>query len=287
MSEAKLYSFKGSIFEQRNPQDFTFLRSMSRSFFDRVTKQFVIFTDYYNFDKYSSVIADLKSNTHFKGIILNIDRDIFTLSQRLLTEDFGKSILRKMATVEDLKVINRFIHAWKIGAQNDLIADFKVNHRNQFYLLDCSLNLSQGNLGGIDLFSNATNEQIQKMEIDEHGNFIFWEDLDYHLDLGFFKGELDQEFKKKQIAKSLERNKNLGLKMKLFRESKGVTQGSFENISDKQIRRYESGAMYPTFKSLTSIAKRFDLTVTQYLEQVQAMEPAGERANEPEESPAR
>jgi len=270
MSEAKLYSFKGSVFEQRNPQDFTFLKSMSRSFFDRLTKQFVIFTDFYNFDKYSSVIAELRGNTHFKGIILNIDRDIFTLSQRLLAEELSKPIFRKLATVGDEKVIDRFIHAWKIGAQNDLIADFKVNHRNQFYLLDCGLNLSQGNLSDIDLFAGATNEQIQKMKIDEHGNFIYWEDLDHHLDLNFFKGELDEEFKKREIAKSLERSKDFGVKMKLFRESKDVTQGSFDEISEKQIRRYESGAMYPTYKSLSSIAKRFGLTVTQYLAQVQS-----------------
>jgi len=265
MDNTKLISFKNSTFAQTHPDDFTFWHGLSVGKLNNCSKQFVIFSDFYNFEKYVTLFDSLKRNNNFKGIIVSIDSNLFTLSQRFFHQNISKSVHRKMATVAHLDVMNRYIHAWKIGAQNELLADFKINHKNNFYLMDCNFNFYTGDLMKFDLFYGATPAQVQNFELDKHGSFIYWRDLDLHLDLDYFKSELDGDYKKKLITKSLERNKYFGISMKKFREANDVFQNSFETLSDKQIRRYENGSMYPSYNSLEKIANRFNLNVTDYL----------------------
>ena len=64
---------------------------------------------------------------------------------------------------------------------------------------------------------------------------------------------------------------SFGKKMRIFRESRDISQTSFEGISDKQIRRYEHGKMFPTMRSLENIANKFGVSVEQYIDEVKKM----------------
>jgi DNA-binding transcriptional regulator YiaG len=149
-----------------------------------------------------------------------------------------------------------------------LIGDFDVDESGKFYLLDCRFKVHSGKLRDFDLFENASDEQLRDFKLHKFGSHIHWPDLDIHLDLNFFKRHLDPEFERKEISKSLKMNANFGEKMRELREQRGLKQNDFDGLSDRQIRRYENGEISPSYSSIELIAKRMNMSVSEYLGQL-------------------
>lgn len=263
---SQLIALGESSVDHEHADDFRRMKSITKSAIERLNQPFVIFTDFPSLQSQIENIEVVRSNSNFSGIVLCMEGESAPISMSFIIEELSKPILRKLVTASDKSGMwNRMHHAWKVGAAEDLIADFTVMENGDFYLIDCKFNKYNGNMFELDLFKKASIEQLRNYTIDEHGSDIYFAAFDYHLDLDYFKSELDEEFKKKQIAKSLALSEDFGKRMRAFRESKEVAQTDFNEISDKQIRRYETGAMYPTFKSLAIIADRFGMNVTDYL----------------------
>ena len=123
------------------------------------------------------------SNPNFVGLVLSVDANLFTLSSQVIEQVASKTTLKKIRPVAEFSVINRIIHACKIGAQDDLIADFKVNRDGVFYLLAANLKVYFGNVSSLGVFESDTAPYFDQFSIDEHGSFIHWEHGDIHLDL--------------------------------------------------------------------------------------------------------
>jgi len=272
MSEARLFAFEGSSLSETLKDKVTFLKSATRNAFRSAGSEFIVFVDYPTLDKYSAVLDGLKSNNHFKGLVLSIEPHLFSLSFRVLQKQLSASLFKRLATVESEEAIKRFVHAWTQGGQEVLIGDFKVDPEGRFFLLDCRMGLHTGVLKNLEVFKDAALEQLQNFELDEFGNYIYWPELDVHLDLDSFKRELYPEFRKKEIAKALARTKRFGARMKAYRLEQKKRQSDFDGLSDKQIRRYESGEMAPTYKAIASIADAFGLQPSEYIDAIMQIE---------------
>jgi len=80
-------------------------------------------------------------------------------------------------------VIDRILHARKINAEKDLIADLKVFDSGKYALLGCDREIYYGNLNIFHWFNDQPIEKLQDFRIDHYGSYIYWKDLDIHMDL--------------------------------------------------------------------------------------------------------
>ncbi len=266
--KTRLLTFKNSYFAEHYPDDIS-LAQATEIFFQRVKNKFLFFLDFESFKEHRELVSQLvHHNKNLIRIIVEVEPNLQFAAENLINE-FSLSAARKTLIESGEDTLKRVIHAWKADAQKVLIADFNIDADLNFYLRSCDFQFYQGSLKKINLFKEVAIEKIKKFSVDVHGNYIYWSDLDYHLDLNFFRGEIDPEFKAKQILKSRSHEEHFATKMKFYREEKKINQNSFDGLSDKQIRRYEGGESYPTYKAMGVIAKKFGLTVTEYFEELQ------------------
>jgi len=70
----------------------------------------------------------------------------------------------------------------KLGAQKDLIADFRVYDAGKFDLLGCDLRLYSGDLNLFPWFESASIGTLKHYRIDHYGSYVHWFVQDIHMD---------------------------------------------------------------------------------------------------------
>ena len=63
----------------------------------------------------------------------------------------------------------------------------------------------------------------------------------------------------------MKRLRNWGERMTNFRKIHELNQSDFEGLSDKHIRRFESGEQIPTLNALKKISKAYSMNVEDYI----------------------
>lgn len=268
MQNVQLISFKESLFAKTNRKDLKFMDSPSLSRLAKLNSPFLLFSDFPVLERNIEFIRDLHKLEKFLGMVLNVDSELYTLSSQVIEKMATKSTITKIRPVSDIAAITRVIHAWKIGAQEDLIAEFKVDDNGYFYLLGCNLEMHWGHFSKLGVFKENELKRFKQFEIDKHGSYLHWKSGDIHLDLTSIKAALDSEFKDKLLVEGVRANKDFGRKMKKVREQYKYSQGDFKGLSDKQIRRYEQGDAFPTMKALKTISESLKMTVDEYVSAV-------------------
>ena len=165
--------------------------------------------------------------------------------------------------IHDLVTLDRIIYAWKIGAQNELIASASV-FGSFISIKVCNFERLIVPFAKIAAFKDAKDEDIRKFEIAKRGNYIHWPTLDVHLDLESLKVALEPKLKVKIQNEMTKDNAKFGKAVRDLRKAHGLTQSDFE-LSDKQIRRFESGEQRPTLKAYEALAKAHKMDVNAYM----------------------
>lgn len=244
--------FKNSSFEKYKPKKLRSWDSLRPKELSKIRRPFILFSDRNVVDKYSGAIKELNKIDNFKGMVLGVEMPSYNLYSKILETKLSRAVLKKTSpvSIDDKDVVERITHAFKIGAEDDLIADFNVTSEGLFCLLGCNLKMYDGDLRTFPVFQGSSIKKLLSYEIDKFGSYIYWKDLDIHLDITSIKAEIDNEFRQKLNNQKIKKIKEFGSKLKSFRSSKGFSQNQFSGISEKQIRRYEKGEMFPTVKSL-------------------------------------
>lgn len=238
-------------------EEFNFVRLKS------IKKPFLIVS---NFDKVKDKkedLAKLKDLSLFKGLILQSEPALHTISGSYLLKGLNKKIIDKIHTVRK-EVITRIIHAWQIGAQKDLIAEFEVTSDGQLYVMSCDFNFFKCNHKEFRSLTNLSEKDLINYQIDKFGRYIEWPMKDIHLDVYSFKSKVDEKYKKELLLENLKHFKDLGKRMELFRKKQKKSQKEF-SLSDRQIRRFEAGTAFPSYKALEKIALEYNLKLDEYV----------------------
>lgn len=225
-----------------------------------------------HFDLLDSLLKKLDS---ILGVVLlDLNNNLSLFLSEFIKHLNKKEILNKLFVVNDEKIaeemFKKITHANKIDSASSLIMHAEILPNGKLRVISCDFKKYDIDISNIKSLKAMDSKELKNFEIEKYGSYIYWPEKDVHLDLTSFKAAVDPDFKKKLLKKSLSKNKEFGNMMKAFRVSKGLSQKDFGgDISERQLRRYESGEQWPTFKTFEKISQIFGLSVHEYLRQLE------------------
>jgi hypothetical protein len=110
-------------------------------------------------------------------------------------------------------------------------------------------------------------EQLRQLEVDIDGSFLTWPNTDIHLG----PSQLLQAVDPSQLAEiEIERfrSENTAVALKYMREQRGLRQADIEGLSERQVSRLENAESRLTGGSAESFARSFNLTITDFLDEL-------------------
>ncbi len=217
------------------------------------------------------ILKSLKKDPNFKnrmkGLLIKEEVASKNIFSSLMESLQLKSFLNKTIDFTSDDELKRIVRAWNLGAQQDLISSFEVISGDMLYIKTCDLKKYFVPIESLKSLAGLSKEQLLDFNLDEDGSYVHWTYNDLHLDLSNFKDAIDPNSKIKSKLKNLKIDKTYGRAMRLVREGCGLNQSDL-GLSDKQIRRYESGESCPSYKSYQIIAEALGIDVQTYLDRV-------------------
>ncbi len=175
----------------------------------------------------------------------------------------GKSHISNLA----LSFLRRLASALEAGAPEERILEARIEDGTlraispQFDRLDISL-------GKIAKATNTDPSKLHNFEIDDDGSFIYWPSADVHLGWHQLQQLVNPEAALKTSQKSEEFNKRYGKAIQKIREQAGLALSDIKGISDKQLRRIESGESRATSNAIDVLSKAHGLSASEYMAKV-------------------
>ena len=171
---------------------------------------------------------------------------------------------------EDSSIFKRIAHAYKIGAPQDIIAKAEINKdfkgNNWLYVTACDFNAFKINVKAITALASLSENELKAFKIHEFGFYLHWPKQDIHLNIDSLAIIASPKLLNQKLSALAKDCKSFGLLMKQFRNANSqFSQKDFSPINERQIRKYENGEAYPTYKNLTIIASKYQLSVNDYL----------------------
>lgn len=118
----------------------------------------------------------------------------------------------------------------------------------------------------------ALKKQPQKVlrhfEIDPDGSFLYWPDIDVHLGWSQLLQAVDPAELHKAQQRSTDFNQRYGAAVRRLREQAGLSQSEVAGLTDRQLRRIETGECRATSNALHALAKAHGVSVNAYMESV-------------------
>ena len=116
---------------------------------------------------------------------------------------------------------------------------------------------------------------VRNIVIDPDGSFLHWPEPDVHLGWDQFLQAVDPiEFLKAE-QRNAGYNARYGRAIRKVRETAGIRQSQVGGLTDRQVRRIESGVCRASTAALNALAKAHALDVNAYLERVASAIPQG------------
>jgi hypothetical protein len=109
---------------------------------------------------------------------------------------------------------------------------------------------------------------VQKFEIDEDGSFLYWPSLDLHLGWSQLLQIVDPEAARKALQRNEEFNERYGQAVRKVREEAGLKLSDISGISEKQLRRIESGECRLTSNAIGALSQAHKLAANEYMKKL-------------------
>lgn len=213
----------------------------------------------------SDIVRAANETKYLRGLFIREDVDAKFLPQILQRAD-----LRLMRNIlvhgsQDWTTPERVMNAWRMGAENDLIASATVVG-DHLYVLTSAFERLEVPFDKVAGLKSIPPEQRSRFEIDEVGSFLHWPESDVHIDVDVIRYAIDARWRTRCDLEKLTFDRNFGKAITLIRKRYNLRQSDFENLTDRQLRRIESGAARPSVATLKTIAKAHKLSLDDYLE---------------------
>jgi hypothetical protein len=181
-------------------------------------------------------------------------------------EGSKQGAIRNVSFQLDTDISERILHAWEMGAEQDLIAHATVSEQN-LCVLACDLNVLNIPFSADRFLRSIPESERPNFELDSDGSFLYWESKDIHLDLESLKVAIDPDLRAKFNAEKVLYDQRFGQAIAIVRKKFQLKQTDIEGISARQIGRIEKGAR-PKLETLKVLARGHGLEINDYLEQV-------------------
>lgn len=140
---------------------------------------------------------------------------------------------------------------------------------DQFLVLSQSFQRLRLPLGAFPRqFRKAARATLEKFEIDEYGEFVYWPKVDVHLGWDQFAQATDPMAKLRAEQKSDRFNAKYGIAIRRLRESCRLLQSEIDGLDERTVRRIEQGETRATSKAIEKLAKAHRMNSREYMSAV-------------------
>ena len=212
-------------------------------------------------ERVSPIVRMANRRQKLKGLFIRTDVSSLLLPQFLHRADLR--VLRNTLAHSDSALPKRVIQAWHYGMQDALIATAEVID-DRLVLVTCSFRTLEVDFDDVKPLQTIPVEARASFEISSEGSYIHWPTADVHLDVDSIRYCLDEDWRLKQDTLRLSEDRRLGHAIQQLRSARGLRQADISGLSDRQVRRIESGAR-ATVSGLRHLAAAHDLSLQEYL----------------------
>ncbi len=199
-----------------------------------------------------------------RALFIHTDIDAKFLPQMLGRANLR--VLRNTLMHAGPELPHRVMQAWKHGMQDKLIATAEVSE-NLLLLITCALEILEMSFDKVAALKGIPTSDRRNFEIASEGSYIHWPNQDIHLDVDSVRYATDKEWRNVQELRRLNADKRFGAAIAKLRRAKGIKQSDIEGLSERQLRRIESGGR-TSVKALQCLAKSQGLSLNNYLNEI-------------------
>jgi len=171
----------------------------------------------------------------------------------------------------------RILSAWRIGAQDDLIAD-AVTMNDGLMVLSCAMERIEVPWAALQTVSKVPTDEWGEFRVAEDGSYIHWPEPDVHMDLGGLERLVDPAAQEAAKVARVRSQQGFGAAVATLRKAAGLTQAAIEGVTARQIRRIESGEVFPRVSTLAKLAKAQGQSTAEYLDALAKTQTTGTAA---------
>lgn len=217
--------------------------------------------------KFSSIIKAANETKYLRALFIREDVDAKLFPQILQRADLRLMRNTLVHGADDWLTPERVMNAWRMGSEHDLIATAAVNGDN-LYVVTCALQWLEVPFEKIAALKELPSELRSKFEIDEAGSFLHWPEPDIHIDVDTIRYAVDAKWREKCDLEKLTYDRNFGKAIAEIRKKYDLRQSDIGSLTDRQLRRIESGEARPSVATLKLLAKAHKRSLDAYLEEV-------------------
>jgi hypothetical protein len=189
-----------------------------------------------------------------------VDLQIRTPQRFCVIDGSGKTHL--IAFVHSL--LKRLASAQEADDKRERILDANIDDEILHVISSAFLRLDVP-IDRIAEFKNQEDAKVADFEIDEEGAYIYWPELDVHLGWSQLHQLVNPQAALKASQKSEEFNRRYGRAVRKLREKRRLKLSDITGLSEKQVRRIESGECRLTSNAIEVLAKAHKLAPNEYM----------------------
>ena len=213
----------------------------------------------------ADVVRAANRKKHLRGLLVEQSHDTRWILAML--ERANLRTLKHTLVHSDMRVFRRIVNAWAMGAQDELIADATVME-GVLFVRTCALETLEVEVRKVKALRKASRDEVHTFEVAEDGAYIYWPDLDVHLNVESVRVVLDPTLKSELMLARQRDEQRMGAALRKIRERKGLRQADIEGVSTRQVGRIERGEVRARHATLELFARAHGEELNTYLQEL-------------------
>jgi hypothetical protein len=165
--------------------------------------------------------------------------------------------------------LHRFVRGHAIGIPDQTIVDARLDGR-LLTVTDAELQRHVIDVDRVRPLKTMTASELAAFTIQRNGRYLSWSDGDVEMTLQGLRQASDEAYRALTGVEDLKRATGYGQAIRRVREHYQVRQSDVPGLSERQLRRLETGVTAPTLDAMQALADRLGLPLKEFLQLVAA-----------------
>ncbi len=169
--------------------------------------------------------------------------------------------------VPDRQSLRRLVFARTSGSAEKLIASVSIEG-SDIIAWSCEPRPYRVALSDIPALAHMTKQAALHFEVSETGSRVHWPDGDVDLSLDSFRVRADPAFRESRRRELRAELRRYSGAIRHLRKKHGLKQSQVAGLSEREVRRLETGEHIPQYASLEKLAAAHGMGLEDYLRQL-------------------
>lgn len=166
--------------------------------------------------------------------------------------------------VPDRHALRRLVFARTTGAADRLIASMSIE-RGEIVVWSCEPRPYRVKVSAIPPLARLSAKALAAFRVSESGSRVHWDEGDVDLGLESFRFQADPTFRALRQRDVRAEALRYAHAIRRLREASGLKQSGIQGLSEREVRRLESGKHMPQYRSLERLAAAHGVAVEEYV----------------------